>query len=172
MSSSKKTAEELAAYKHAWYMRNRKKALASAKAYAQTHRAETNTASRNWKRRNRKSIDEKRRRKRDELPELAMWENAKQRARKRGWEFTITPGDIIIPEVCPVLGIPISRRCGRKGGSDDSASLDRKDSRGGYTPGNIQVISWRANRIKKDATLEDLQKLVAFMEAQCENQSG
>jgi len=37
------------------------------------------------------------------------------------------------------------------------------DSDRGYTKDNIQIISWKANRLKAYATVEDLEILVAFL---------
>ena len=37
----------------------------------------------------------------------AMLERAKERATRSGLEFSLTPDDTEVPEVCPVLGIPI-----------------------------------------------------------------
>ena len=78
-----------------------------------------------------------------------LFSRAKYRAKVKGLEFSITKEDIIIPDTCPLLGIPMT-----------SPSLDRKDSDKGYTPDNIWVISTRANTLKNNATLMELQTLV------------
>ncbi len=44
-----------------------------------------------------------------------------------------------------------------------SPSLDRLDNTLGYIPGNVQVISWKANQIKSNATLQELQAIVAWL---------
>jgi len=65
-------------------------------------------------------------------------------------------------DVCPVLGIPLTineQRTSR----DNSYSLDRIDNNKGYVPGNIQIISVKANNMKSNATLEELEALVAYM---------
>ena len=68
-------------------------------------------------------------------------------------------------DTCPILGIPIQCNIGKytgqenKGGrqhSPDSKSLDRVDSTKGYIKGNVQIISWRANNLKGNATLEEM----------------
>jgi hypothetical protein len=41
---------------------------------------------------------------------------------------------------------------------------DRKDNARGYVKDNVRVISWRANRLKSDATLEELRLLVRDLE--------
>ena len=74
-----------------------------------------------------------------------------------------------LPDYCPVLGIELSYNGfpGAKPGwsrRDSSPSIDRVDSRLGYTPENIQIISWRANRIKNDGTPEELRLLADYME--------
>lgn len=85
---------------------------------------------------------------------------ARRRARDRGYEFTLTVQDIAVPTQCPVLGIPIAVSDGRPG--PNSPSLDRVDSTKGYTPDNVRVISWRANKIKGDATPEELERVAAY----------
>jgi hypothetical protein len=94
-------------------------------------------------------------------PALPMWTSARQRARKSGVPFRITPDDIVIPPCCPVLGIPIQRGAGRL--RDASPSLDRIIPAEGYVVGNIAVISYRANRIKNDSTLEELERITAWV---------
>lgn len=92
---------------------------------------------------------------------------ARARAKRAGMECSITMEDIIIPDVCPVLGIPLFSAAG--GGKKpptllgNSPSLDRIDNSKGYTPDNIRVISMRANDLKSDATLEELEAVVAYM---------
>lgn len=91
-----------------------------------------------------------------------MLANAKARAAKAGVPFALTRADIVIPTHCPVLGIELVRRIGRKGGADSSPSLDRVIPSLGYVPGNVVVVSRRANRIKTDATTEELEAVADF----------
>lgn len=79
---------------------------------------------------------------------------AKTRAKKLGLPFNLEHTDIVIPQVCPILGIPIFRQKGKR--TINSPSLDRIIPEYGYTKGNIQVISDKANRIKNDASIEEL----------------
>ncbi len=88
-------------------------------------------------------------------PEQQLITAAKLRCRKSGLSFTINRYDIHIPQICPLLGIPIVASIG-KGRSDNSPSLDRKDNSKGYTKENIWVISDLANRMKNSATKDQL----------------
>lgn len=83
---------------------------------------------------------------------------AKQRADRDGRPFSITMDDIVIPAVCPVLGIPIIPGVGKV--TQNSPSLDRIKPERGYVPGNVRVISFRANSLKQDATVEELEKVL------------
>lgn len=87
-----------------------------------------------------------------------MWNRAKQRCDKSGLEFNILPSDIIIPEKCPYLDIPLQVHKGSSGGKPNSPALDRVDNSKGYTKDNIQVISHLANQMKASATKEQLIK--------------
>ena len=94
-------------------------------------------------------------------PSRYLYNQAKHRSRKRNIFFDLTPEDIVIPEYCPVLGIPLMMGKGIKSGpTHNSPSIDRIDPKKGYTPDNIRVISWRANSLKSDGTLKELQVLV------------
>jgi hypothetical protein len=90
--------------------------------------------------------------------EEKMWQRAKNRSRLSGLEFDITVGDIDIPDECPVMGLPLMPHVGSPGGRPNSPSLDRIDSRKGYTKDNIQVISHLANQMKSSATPQQMLK--------------
>ena len=94
--------------------------------------------------------------------EFDLWSSAKERSNKKGIPFDIELSDIKIPEICPVLGIPINVRLGRGMRQPDSASLDKFIPSLGYVKGNIQVISWRANRLKSDGTPEEWVKIAEW----------
>ena len=96
--------------------------------------------------------------------EKLLYKNAKRRAKDKGLEFTIESSDIVVPEICPVLGIPLNKNRGGRSHMSTSPSIDRVDSNKGYTKDNIQVISHRANNLKNNATLEELRKLVTYVE--------
>lgn len=49
-------------------------------------------------------------------------------------------------------------------GHNQAPSLDRIDPKGGYVKGNVCYISARANRIKYDATIEELRKILEWYE--------
>ena len=93
--------------------------------------------------------------------ERCMWLGAKHSARRRELEFTITISDIVIPIFCPVLGLKLTRHSG----GETSPSLDRKNNTVGYTPDNIQVISSRANRLKSDSSVEEIEKILRYMKS-------
>lgn len=81
--------------------------------------------------------------------------SAKQRARKEGLPFALTTADISIPELCPLLGVKMVR------GGPYAPSIDKIIPSLGYVPGNVMVVSWRANTLKGNATLAELQTLAA-----------
>jgi hypothetical protein len=95
--------------------------------------------------------------------EYKIWNRAKQRAKAKGLEFTITQNDIEIPVFCPILEIPLETHSGSSGGRPNSPSLDRIDNAKGYLPNNIQVISSLANQMKGAATREQLVKFAEYM---------
>lgn len=73
---------------------------------------------------------------------------------------------IIIPDVCPILGLELNYHgTGIEGGSkrESSPSIDQLIPGGGYTIDNIAIMSWRANRIKNDGTAEEHMKIANFL---------
>jgi len=85
---------------------------------------------------------------------------AKQRAKKKGLPFNITPSDVVVPDKCPLLGIELKRSRVNRGPSDNSPTLDRINPSEGYVRGNVWVISGKANRIKTDASIDEIRSLV------------
>jgi hypothetical protein len=98
--------------------------------------------------------------KRDD-PRRRLIYGAKNRAKERGIDFDITVEDVVIPELCPVFGTPLVFG----GDRNHAPSLDRRDNDLGYVKGNVQVLSWRANCLKRDGTPEEFAKLAAYLNA-------
>jgi hypothetical protein len=92
-----------------------------------------------------------------------LWYKAKARAKELGLPFTITVDDLTVPKTCPVLGIPLFHGDGKW--LPNSPTVDRRVPSLGYVKGNARVISWRANDLKKDGTLEEFRKIVTYLES-------
>ena len=94
---------------------------------------------------------------RDDNKDKLYFLSLKARAKRKGLEFHLDENDVLGVTVCPVFGFPLVRSLGRP--SWNSPSLDRIDNTKGYVKGNIQIMSYLANSMKRDATDE---QLVAF----------
>ena len=92
--------------------------------------------------------------------ESVMFYGAKSRAKVKGFDFDIELSDVVIPDVCPILQQPLDLS---KTNRDWSPSLDRIDNSKGYVKGNVQVISYKANRIKSTITLEEIELYRNYM---------
>lgn len=90
--------------------------------------------------------------------------SAKARSKKSGIPFSITRADLEQPAHCPVFGIQLTYGGTARSirGKDHAASLDRISPSKGYVPGNVVIVSWRANRAKSNSTLEELGLLAKF----------
>lgn len=86
--------------------------------------------------------------------EELLYDGAKSRAKKKSIVFDISVDDIVIPDVCPVLGIPLYKTGVKI--TDNTPTLDRIIPEKGYIKDNIIVISNRANRIKSNASSEEI----------------
>lgn len=84
------------------------------------------------------------------------------RCRKSGLELGLTLEDIVVPSHCPVLGIPLIKTIGKGTRTDNTPSIDRVDNSRGYVQDNIVIISWRANRLKSDATVDELRRISKY----------
>lgn len=94
-----------------------------------------------------------------------MWSRAKKRAEEKNLPFNLELSDINIPDLCPVLGVEFSVNKTGKGPGDYSPSLDRINCKTGYTKDNVRVICFKANRIKSDAELHEVEKVLEYMKS-------
>lgn len=94
-----------------------------------------------------------------------MLRRAKRRAVDAGFEFNLELEDLLpLPEVCPVLGIPLRISAGPQ--DPFAHSLDRMDNSKGYIKGNVAVVSYKANRLKNDGSASEHEKIAAWMRSQ------
>ena len=108
----------------------------------------------NWKNKNLKRWKDIQRRsderKKQKNPIAFLLRQTKSHSKSKGIEFNIDSTDFVMPERCPVLGIPITPFVSRL--APGTPSFDRIDPRKGYIKGNVKIISNRANRLKCDCT--------------------
>ena len=105
-----------------------------------------------------------------DAPEYKMFWAARHRAKQNKLEFNLAIEDIVIPKKCPVLGIKLKCYRGLKAEpkrvSYNSPVLDRLNNDEGYIKNNINVISARANRIKTDATIAEIEAVLKYMKGE------
>ena len=89
-------------------------------------------------------------------------ERSKRRAKINNLPFNIELADIVIPEFCPVFGIKLERARG-KTAKPNSPSIDKIIPELGYVKGNVQIISYKANCMKSNATREELLKFAKWI---------
>jgi hypothetical protein len=156
-----------------WEQANREKRRLRCAARYQQDREWWQEYHQNWKTQNPKSVKRTSREGRARLvarDAALAWAraavaSARQRARKRGVPFDLTPEyvrSLVTPE-CPALLVPLIYSAPTGGGpSRHSASLDCTDPASGYVPGNVRVVSHKANSIKNDATPEELMAVAVW----------
>jgi hypothetical protein len=127
-------------YHREYYLKNKTKILKQAKDSYDRNRKTIQRRSKEWL---------------AEHPEYRLWKQAKDSSKQRGLEFSITVEDIVIPKYCTYLGIELTKHFD-SGRYDSNISLDRIDNSKGYIKDNIQVISSKANFMKRNATIEEL----------------
>jgi hypothetical protein len=98
---------------------------------------------------------------RERNPEKAALQGIRQRAKRRGLVYALTAESLPrVPKFCPVfpwIKLRWHKHEGRQ--QDDSPSLDRLRNDRGYETGNVRWISWRANSLKKNASIRELSAL-------------
>ena len=87
-----------------------------------------------------------------------------RRARWRVDGSTAVIDDLLpLPTHCPILGIKLNY-CTEDRPKDNTASIDRINPKIPYIKGNIEICSYRGNRIKNDSTIEELKKIIEYIE--------
>lgn len=130
-------------YMAEYYVRNQEVFRKNHSAYYTEHKEELNAYCKSY-----------RGRELQENPEKIIFLRTRRRAEDRGIPFDLDLSDMIIPSVCPVLGIVIVCSGGRP--RPDSPSVDRMIPSLGYVRGNVRIISNRANTLKSDSTVEEM----------------
>ena len=125
-----------------WELRTKETRAERAKIWQAANRTLINNKTKEWRQSGSGSISE-------------MLSQARKRAKAAGIQFTVTATDVPIPELCPIFGKPLVRK-DTQGPGPWSPSLDKIIPANGYTPGNVMVISHKANVMKNNATPEEL----------------
>jgi hypothetical protein len=131
-----RTKEEIAAYQKQWRAKNKSKIKEYMMEYYKTYEPSF---------------------------ERTLLAQLRNRAKKFDISFDLNESDIVVPELCPILGIKLSRNVGQMGPHPASPSVDRIIPSKGYTKGNIQIISLKANVMKNDATPEELRRFAEWV---------
>lgn len=137
--------------KRIWQQNNAKKHRKATADYDKRNQEKVRARTRKWMEKN---------------PVKILLGHARRRAKEKGLEFSITEKDIIIPQTCPLLGQPMVKN------TKYAPSIDRIDSSRGYVPDNVWVISRRANGLKSNASVEELQLLVNALASLLGSSSG
>lgn len=93
---------------------------------------------------------------------IFMWQRKKYWADRHSVPFNLKFNDIVWPDKCPVLGFKLNY-FSDKSSQHDRASFDRLDSTKGYVKGNVVIISFRANHLKSDGTVEEIEKILNYV---------
>lgn len=142
------------------------------KAYREKHKIEIGNKKRTEYNNNKEIINSRKKEKYRINPEIYMFRAARKRAKEKGLEFSITEEGVRIAlektkningeYICPVFNIKMEINKNRSG--DNSFTIDRIDNSKGYIPSNIAIISWRANSLKRDATIDELRNVLNYIE--------
>ena len=87
----------------------------------------------------------------------------KQNCRANGIPFDVKFEDIPWVSHCPILGLELNYFNIEGTRTETSVSFDKIDPSKGYVPGNVTIVSWRANRIKNDGTAEEHMKIAEYI---------
>lgn len=154
--------DEIKIKQREYYLANREKILARQKEYVKNNKEKIYLKRKEYLTKNPQILKKSQDKWLENNPEYDIYHNAKRRAKDKNIDFDIHWSELKIPEYCPVLGIPIIK--GIKNSSENSPSIDRIIPEKGYVKGNVAIISSKANRLKQNATLEELKAIIRYIE--------
>lgn len=99
-----------------------------------------------------------------EAPFKLRCSRAKSRSQHLQVPFNLTPEYLekLWTGICPAFGIPIDLQTAKD--EENAAELDRKIPHLGYVQGNVAWLSRKANRIKNNVSLTELETLIKWMQ--------
>lgn len=110
-------------------------------------------SNKNWYNKNKTDIEWRKRR---------LFKSLKNRAIAKKIPFEIEFSDIEWPDTCPVFGC-VLQYDSLDEAKNESASFDKVNPKLGYVKGNVRIISHRANWLKQDSTIEQLEAIILYM---------
>lgn len=97
--------------------------------------------------------------KRSVNPLIKSISTTRKRAKSKSIRHSIKYEDLLpIPSKCPLLDIPLYYTLNKV--TDNTPSIDRIDNDYGYTKDNVWIISNKANRIKSNVSINELELLL------------
>lgn len=152
----KGTKEEVAEYYRKYREKNGEKLRAYQAAYRKANAERLNAYLAEYRKKNRERIKEKYDKRKNARPWANLVKGAKQRARKKGIEFSLTEewASKNFTGRCSVTGIEFSS-CSDKGPTMRSGSIDRIDSSKGYTDDNCRFVINAFNSLKGEGSDTD-----------------
>lgn len=152
------------AYTKQWVKDNKEHVQQTRKVYNQENKERNAKQSKIYRGTHKEYFAEKNKEFNKNNPEKILLYEARKRAKKFDLPCTLKHSDIVIPEFCPILGIKLER--GVKDNNRDCApSLDRILPQFGYVKENVAVMSYRANRLKNDGSVEEIEKLLTWLKS-------
>lgn len=145
-----------------YYENNKEEVLKKNKENYEEHKEEYLEYKKEYYQENKEHYSELDKRNRKNNPAKYLLKAAKKRAKEKNLPLDISEEDIIIPEVCPVLSIPIIIGNSLED-RETSPSLDKVIPELGYVKGNVKVISFRANSLKRDGHIEDFENIIKYI---------
>lgn len=86
----------------------------------------------------------------------------KNRAKRENIPFNLEYSDIVWPTHCPVFNCVLIYDNLTKS-QNNSASFDKVVPHLGYVKGNVRIICHRANWLKQDSTIKQLENIIRYM---------
>jgi hypothetical protein len=101
------------------------------------------------------------RKKKDKLADILR--HSKKRAKKIGVDHSIDREylESILTDTCPIFNVKFISNGNL---NDWSMTLDRINPQKGYVKGNVQFLSHKANRMKSNASIEELKTFAEYIQ--------